>query len=168
MKKLLLLLFLIPNLVITNELPKSCKKLPQGDKIIFKYDSPVMLDEYQFLTINNVYKKDINFDFEAISYDLNDDGNMEIFVQLKDSRWCGSSGCRVDLLYKVNNKWKIQQSLVQSATTISIKNKYMNGYKIIYTKSRGYGSNKPGECPYSSGKLVYNSTLKIYEPEYVY
>ena len=162
MKKLLLLLFLIPNLVLAdNVYPKSCKKLPAGFQINFPPEILAMND-YESAAIHTTLTYEEDVEFSPISYDLNDDGDMEIFVEVQSFGYCGSAGCAVNLLYMVNDKWE-HQYFVPSANTISITSEIKNGYKVIYTKSRDYGVIDPDECPYRSQQCMYDKKAKSYK-----
>ena len=162
MKKLLLFLFLIPNLVMAdNVYPKSCKKLPAGFQINFPPEILAMND-YESAAIHTTLTYEEDVEFSPISYELNDDGDMEIFVEVQSFGYCGSAGCAVNLLYIVNDKWE-HQYFVPSANTISITNEIKNGYKVIYTKSRDYGVIDPDECPYRSQQCMYDKKAKSYK-----
>ena len=192
MKKLLLLLFLIPNLVMGEEsyYPKSCKPLPVGTEIVLKkgftnYEADAikkgLKDELKYLfesyldTHFGCYGDNcignLNFKgkFRSFSYDLNDDGVDEVFTEFDTPGNCGSAGCPLYLIQKINDKWtigledKIMNMFAYSSTRIVITDEKINDYKVIYLRHRDYGVNEPGECPYSSGKCTYDKKIQTYK-----
>ena len=196
MKKLLLLLLLIPSLVMGEEsyYPKSCKPLPVGTEIVLKkgftnYEADAikkgLKDELKYLfesyldTHFGCYGDNCigNLNFKAglpsFSYDLNEDGIDEVFTEFNTPGNCGSGGCPVYLIQKINGKWTIgledktmnifKSHFVYSSSRIVIVNEKINGYKVIYVRSRDYGVDEPGECPYSSGKCTYDKKIQTYK-----
>ena len=127
MKKLLLLLFLIPNLVMGEEYvyPKSCKALPAGTDVTLNplgantYESNAIrhglkdnlaealkgyLDSHFVFCIGKKCRKHLNFevDMNSFSYDLNEDGVGEVFTEFEAPGYIGSAGSPVYLIQKIN------------------------------------------------------------------
>jgi hypothetical protein len=71
--------------------------------------------------------------FIFFEYDLNDDGNKEIFVGLTGPYFCGSGGCTTYLLDNQGNfitKFSVSRDIV-------IDNKKTNGFKDLFIYSGG-------------------------------
>jgi len=204
MKKLLLLLFLIPNLVMGEEsyYPKSCKSLPVGTEVIL---DPLGFNEYSSDAIREGLKDELVWVFgiflgthfgcynisgsstieecrkhlnykvrlDSFSYDLNGDGVDEVFTEVNAPSNCGTAGCPVYLIQKINGKWTIgledkamnifKSHFVYSRSRLVIVNEKINGYKVIYLRGRDYGVNEPGECPYGIGKYTYDKKIQTYK-----
>jgi hypothetical protein len=93
------------------------------------------------LTLQDLHKEDLKTGiidsfgrrFIFFEYDLNDDGNKEIFVGLRGSYFCGSGGCTTYLLDNQGNvitKFSVSRDIV-------IDNKKTNGYKDLFIYSGG-------------------------------
>jgi len=193
MKNLLLLLFLIPNLVLGDEnyYPKSCKSLPVGTEVIL---DPLEFNEHSSDAIREGLKDELAGAFESylethfgcyrencsehlnfkvrldsFSYDLNGDGVDEVFTEFNAPAYCGTAGCPLYLIQKINGKWtigledKVMNMFVYSRTRIVITDEKINGYKVIYLRGRDYGANEPGECPYASAKCTYDKKIQTYK-----
>lgn len=93
------------------------------------------------LTLQNLHKEDLKKDqidsfgrkYIFYEFDLNDDGNKEIFVGLRGSYFCGSGGCTTYLLDNQGNvitKFSVSRDIV-------IDNKKTNGFKDLFIYSGG-------------------------------
>ena len=169
--------------------PKSCKSLPDGTKVILNslgantYESNAIrhglkdnlaealkgyLDSHFVFCIGENCRKQLNFevDLASFSYDLNEDGVDEVFTEFDAPGYCGSSGCSVYLIQKLNGKWTIgleDKRIVSSSSTMVIVDEKINGYKVIYAKGRDYGTQDPEECPYASNKCTYDKKIQTYK-----
>ena len=196
MKKLLLLLLLIPNLVMGEEsyYPKSCKSIPVGTEVIL---DPLGFNEHESDAIREGLKDELVWVFgiflgthfgcydencrkhlnykvrlDSFSYDLNGDGVDEVFTEVDAPSNCGSGGCPVYLIQKINGKWTIgledkamnifKSHFVYSRSRIIILNEKINDYNVIYLRGRYYGGFEPGECPHSSAKCIYDKKIQTY------
>jgi hypothetical protein len=72
--------------------------------------------------------------FIFYEYDLNDDGNKEIFVGLIGTYFCGSGGCTQ---YLLDNQGNIITMFTVSRYPIVIDNKKTNGWKDLFIHSGG-------------------------------
>ena len=216
MKKLLLLLLLIPSVVMAEAYTfKSCKTLPTGTEVIL---NPLGYNEYESHAIREGLRDklvevfitdfdgqfgcsgngcprhyDIKVELNSFSYDLNGDGVDEVFTIISNPRIHGQDGSPVYLIQKINGKWTIGPTshdgkkygylyyLIKMGgygERAVIANEKINGYKVIYTRSRLYLYNSsealkpkypkwPGaayeECPYDVKKCIYSKVSKSYE-----
>ncbi len=72
--------------------------------------------------------------FIFFEYDLNDDGNKEIFVGLIGPYFCGSGGCSP---YLLDNQGNVITHFSVSDYPIVIDNNKTNGWKDLFIRSNG-------------------------------
>ncbi|NIG57546.1 hypothetical protein [Chitinophaga sp. Cy-1792] len=72
--------------------------------------------------------------FAMDKYDLDADGNMEVFVALTGPYFCGSGGCTLLLL---NNNGKLIDKFTVSGTPVMIGNEKTNGWSNLLIESGG-------------------------------
>lgn len=69
-------------------------------------------------------------DIFATEFDLNQDGQKEIFYVIRKSSWCGSAGCRSEILEKQpNGKWKPIFNLIGGE--VNLGSRSTNGYREL-------------------------------------
>ena len=176
--------------------PKSCKSIPAGTEAKFKkgftnYEADAIkmglkdelnnaFESYQDTHLECYGVNCIsNFNFKAelssFSYDLNDDGIEEVFTVFDTPGFCGSAGCPVYLIQKINGKWTIgledkamdiyKSYFVFSSSRIFIDKEKINGYKVIYARTRDYRVDKPEKCPYDIRKYIYDEKIQKYKTQ---
>jgi hypothetical protein len=93
-------------------------------------------------TIQNKFKADLEKDlidsfsrrFIFFEYDLNDDGNKEIFVGVTGTYFCGSGGCSP---YLLDNQGNVITHFSVSDYPIVIDNNKTNGWRDLFIRSGG-------------------------------
>ena len=73
---------------------------------------------------------DFGIEFEAISIDLNADGDDDVLVRLENPLICGSGGCLTHILVNQNGSW-LNFGYIFGASTIRISNSFKNNFQII-------------------------------------
>lgn len=90
--------------------------------------------------------------FSFYEIDLNNDGNKEIFINLKSPYFCGSGGCTVLLL---SDKLNLISKFTVTNTPIFAEPTVKNGWKVLSIKSSGEWK----ELIYADGKYPENPTV---------
>lgn len=116
--------------------------------------------------VNNIIKKEFNIDdhdFRYIRYDidLNNDGEDEVFIYLKDWYFCTVKGCKALVLKKDNNSYKVIGSFENLIYPIIVSNTETNGYKelILYISGMGI-ENGYRKAKFDNGKYTGNIFLE--------
>jgi hypothetical protein len=94
------------------------------------------------LTLQDKFKADLDKNivdslsrkFIFFEYDLNDDGNKEIFVGLTGPYFCGSGGCSP---YLLDNQGNVITHFSVSDYPIVVDNNKTNGWKDLFIRSNG-------------------------------
>lgn len=94
------------------------------------------------LSLQNMLKPDLDKNlvdslsrtFTFFEYDLNDDGNKEIFVGVTGSYFCGTGGCSP---YLLDNQGNVITHFSVSDYPVVIDNHKTNGWKDLFIRSNG-------------------------------
>ena len=133
------------NSCIYAEVKKQSTDASKGQQIIFDYTSHVrergIAFKYFSLILPSFHgSRDINTDnvenhnIGIATYDVDNDGQEEILVYLKNSGYCGSAGCVFQIIKMLDHNYKefIPNNISVQEKIKVLDNKYMNHHDVLF------------------------------------